>query len=96
MITATVTKTTIDDKGIVEYKGEEIALPGLIAGEKIKIRILPKDKGIKAEEIIEKSNRRITPPCPYYLDCRGCYLQHLSYEDQLNFKEKRLKISLKT
>lgn len=45
-------KTTIEGKGIVIYKGEETAIPGLIEGEKIKIKISSRGKVEAIEEII--------------------------------------------
>lgn len=32
----------------------------------------------------------IAPPCPYYGECGGCALQHLSYENQLLLKREHL------
>ncbi|MGM9834547.1 MAG: class I SAM-dependent RNA methyltransferase [Bacilli bacterium] len=34
---------------------------------------------------------RVEPVCPYYNACGGCQLMHLSYEDNLKFKEDKLK-----
>ncbi len=37
-------------------------------------------------ELIEPSNLRTAPPCPYFGNCGGCQWQHVRYQEQLNFK----------
>ena len=37
-----------------------------------------------------KSDFRIKPKCEYYDICGGCQLQHLSYDNQINYKIKYL------
>ena len=46
-------------------------------------------------EIIEKSNNRVCPHCPHYNNCGGCQLQHMSYAEQLKFKQILIKKTLK-
>lgn len=40
---------------------------------------------------IEKSEKHIKQNCPYYKFCGGCDLRHMSYDDQLKFKENKVK-----
>ena len=42
-------------------------------------------------EILEESDKRRIPDCRSYNVCGGCTAQHLSYEDQLDFKFSRVK-----
>ena len=42
------------------------------------------------KEIIQKSNDRIEPICPYFYKCGGCNLMHLNYEKQLEFKKEKI------
>jgi len=37
-------------------------------------------------EIKEASEQRVDPVCPYFMECGGCELQHISYEEQLRSK----------
>ncbi|OGQ04498.1 MAG: hypothetical protein A2W61_07490 [Deltaproteobacteria bacterium RIFCSPLOWO2_01_44_7] len=37
---------------------------------------------------------RIEPPCPYFGKCGGCQWQHISYETQLEWKQKTLEETL--
>lgn len=45
--------------------------------------------------IISESKMRQTPPCPYFYECGGCQLQHMNYEEQLNFKSNHIKKTIK-
>ena len=40
------------------------------------------------------SPRRVTPFCPHFGDCGGCQWQMVSYEQQLQFKQKQVKDAL--
>ncbi len=42
-------------------------------------------------KIEKESNKRVKPICPYFGICGGCDLQHLSYEDTLDFKLNKVK-----
>ena len=42
-------------------------------------------------EILTPSEARIEPKCPVARQCGGCQLQAMSYEEQLKFKERKVK-----
>ena len=46
------------------------------------------------KKIITKSTKRITPPCPYHMNCGGCQWQHIDYNYQLHWKQEILNESL--
>ncbi len=46
-------------------------------------------------KILQPSNKRLSPPCPYHMNCGGCQWQHIDYEYQLYWKQKILNESLK-
>ncbi|MFH1676671.1 MAG: TRAM domain-containing protein [bacterium] len=76
-----------NDKNLV------IFIPGAIPGEKIICRITEMQKKFGRGELIEiakPSPYRIDPPCPFYTECIGCTLQHISYEGQVIFKKNRV------
>lgn len=85
------------------YEGEGIAryndtfpvfIEGAIKGEKVRVLIVKVNKKFaygKLLEVIEKSNCRVEPKCSVYKRCGGCKLQHMTYEEQLNFKYERVK-----
>lgn len=85
------------------YEGEGIAryndtfpvfVEGALKGEKVKVLIVKVNKKFafgKLLEVIEKSDCRVEPKCSVYKRCGGCKLQHMTYEEQLNFKYERVK-----
>jgi 23S rRNA (uracil1939-C5)-methyltransferase len=46
-------------------------------------------------EVLEPSNVRVEPPCPYFGRCGGCDFQQLSYEAQLAAKAEIIRDSLR-
>ncbi len=47
------------------------------------------------ERILEQSNDRITPACPYFELCGGCDLMHIDYNVEKQIKENKVKQTLK-
>ncbi|HEX8292107.1 MAG TPA: TRAM domain-containing protein, partial [Pyrinomonadaceae bacterium] len=46
-------------------------------------------------EVLEPSDVRVEPPCPYFGRCGGCDFQQLSYEAQLDAKAEIIRDSLR-
>lgn len=86
-----------EGKGIVKIKGKEIHVPNLIEGETAVVEVLFMKNYIKAKvvRIEEKSKDRVTPKCPYFSQCGGCQLQHMSYKGQSEFKQKLIEKLMK-
>ncbi|WP_461205963.1 23S rRNA (uracil(1939)-C(5))-methyltransferase RlmD [Clostridium sp. DL1XJH146] len=77
-------------KGIVFHRNEKVRMPYLIKGEKAKVQFERKRDFTlgKVLKISKPSIYRVKPKCPHYYKCGGCQLQHMSYEGQLDFKQK--------
>lgn len=85
------------------YEGEGVAkidntypvfIEGALKGEKVKALIVKVNKKFaygKLIEVIESSEGRISPKCENYKRCGGCSVQHMNYENQLDFKWDRVK-----
>lgn len=59
---------------------------------KIKITNIKKKFGnAELTEIIVPSKVRVKPKCPYYHTCGGCHIMHEEYQEQLHFKENKVK-----
>lgn len=85
---------THDGKGVAKVDGYPLFVKHGLPGEKAQIKVTKVNKGYGFGEIIrfyETSPERVEPPCPIYGDCGGCQLQHLSYERQLQAKEKQVR-----
>lgn len=67
-------------------------VPNTLIGEKVKIKIVKQNKKIREAivvELLEKSNKRKEIKCQNL--CGGCNLLHMSYEDELIYKENKIK-----
>lgn len=80
-------------RGIVNFNQSKIPVPGLLRGEMAYMTL----KHTKEEtigiltQVEEKSPERVTPVCPYHEKCGACQLMHMSYKEQLYFKEQQVK-----
>ena len=82
-----------DGEGIGHVDGYAIFVKGALPGDYVKAHILKAKKNFafaKVDEIIEPSKDRVTPKCPIAEKCGGCSLQHMDYEAQLRWKEKKI------
>jgi len=69
--------------------GRVVFVPRTLPGERARIRIRkerPRWAAGEMETLLEASPRRVEPPCPVYDQCGGCQLQHVPYEEQLEWK----------
>lgn len=85
----------------LDHQGRGIAsldkvtfIPNTLPGEIVDIEITTSKSKYnigKVNRYISESNSRIKPICPYYNVCGGCELMHLSYENELKYKEDKIK-----
>ena len=82
--------------GVARIDGKSVFVEGGIPGETVVCRVL-EERGswARAEtlEILEASQDRARPECPFYGRCGGCGLRHMGYEAQLAAKTAILKDS---
>ncbi|NOQ51742.1 MAG: TRAM domain-containing protein, partial [Desulfuromonadaceae bacterium] len=77
--------------GIARDAGRVIFVPGTAPGDLVQCRLVKEKKRYaegKLVEILEASDRRRKPHCPVAEQCGGCQWQHLSYAEQLIWKER--------
>ena len=85
-------------RGIARVDGKPFFVENALPNETVIASIIKEKKNfIEGETIdfINKSNDRINPICPYYDECGGCNIMHLDYDNQLKFKENKVKEVLK-
>ncbi|WP_273325955.1 23S rRNA (uracil(1939)-C(5))-methyltransferase RlmD [Vallitalea guaymasensis] len=83
----------INGEGIGKINGYTLFVDGALPQEKIKVKVIKTKKNFgfgKLIDILEPSIHRIDPVCDIAKRCGGCQLQHLSYEGQLNYKQKKV------
>ncbi len=94
----TIEKLIYGGQGLARFQGVTIFVPISAVGDKLKVRIIDKEKNFfRAEivEILEPSVNRRNAPCQYFGQCGGCQLQHLDYPAQLTAKAGFIQDSLK-
>lgn len=85
-------------RGIARIDGKAIFIENALPTEKVIINIIKEKKNFGEGEVIKflnKSTDRVEPICPYYNECGGCNIMHMSYPQQLIFKENKVKEVLK-
>jgi tRNA/tmRNA/rRNA uracil-C5-methylase (TrmA/RlmC/RlmD family) len=80
-------------KGVGRVEGKAIFVPFTIENEHVTAQIVREKKQFAEAEldvVLESSPHRTTPPCPYFGRCGGCSYQHMTYEHQLEVKERQV------
>ena len=81
-------------RGIAHINEKIVFVENALPLEKVKVRIVKENKKIMEAVVMEyitRSKDRVESSCPYYKECGGCDLLHLSYEKQLIYKENKIK-----
>lgn len=81
-------------RGISHINDKIVFVENALPLEKVKVKIVKENKKIMEAVVIEyisRSKDRVESSCPYYKECGGCDLLHLSYEKQLIYKENKIK-----
>ena len=89
---------THDGKGVIKIDKMPVFVDNLLLGEEAKVLITKKEKGYylgRRLELLSVSSHRVKPICENYRECGGCNIQHMDYEEQLEFKRRRVKDVLK-
>uniref|UniRef100_A0A4Y8PW05 23S rRNA (Uracil(1939)-C(5))-methyltransferase RlmD n=1 Tax=Paenibacillus athensensis TaxID=1967502 RepID=A0A4Y8PW05_9BACL len=90
IIAVTIKRIGINGEGVGYFRRKTIFVPGALPGEVVRAKAVKVESSYIQGALthIEKSSPdRVAPPCPVYLECGGCQLQHLSYAGQLAAKE---------
>ncbi len=85
----------------LDHQGRGIAMmdkvtfiPDALPGEIVDIEITESKSKYnvgKVKNYIQRSDMRIKPVCPYYHVCGGCDLMHMSYDEEVKYKENKIK-----
>ena len=85
-------------EGIGKHDGKIIMVENALVGELVQVDTF-EDYGnysvAKLTKVIKSSNNRADPPCPYFYECGGCQLQHMTYAEQLKFKSNHIRKTIK-
>ena len=90
---AEITDYTTEGSGVCRIEGMAVFVPSTAVGDIAEVKILKTAKNYafgKIENLITPSEHRIKPDCPVFEKCGGCTFRHISYECELQFKQKRV------
>ncbi len=96
--TGTVEGYSSEGLGIVRLDGAVVFVPRAVRGEVIDLRITRVMKTAAAGELVrirEPSPRRAEPACPYFGVCGGCDFRHVTYQEELWAKRRRVQDALR-
>ncbi|AFA48665.1 23S rRNA (uracil(1939)-C(5))-methyltransferase RlmD [Acetobacterium woodii] len=88
---------THSGEGVGRLNNMIVFVDGGIPGDVVEIEIINVKKTYaqgKLLSIIESSPERVNPDCPYFNECGGCQILHMSYQGQLRAKSKMVKDAL--
>ena len=87
----------VDGAGIGKADGMTFFVKDAVIGDVVRAKVMKLKKTYgyaRLMELLEASPDRAEPKCPYYRQCGGCQIQALSYEKQLEFKERKVRNNL--
>ena len=85
---------TNEGRGIGRHNNWTIMVPFVIPGEKVRVRIYRNHKNYSEADLVKvlkPSPQRIEARCPLFGQCGGCQYQHMSYEEQLRWKQQQVR-----
>ncbi len=95
---AELTGYTAEGAAVAHIDGMAVFVPGGAAGDQCDIKIVKVGKKLafgRIERILVRSKHRIEPACPHAGKCGGCCYQHLTYEEELRAKERKVSDALR-
>lgn len=88
-----VTKLDHQGRGIAKINDKIIFIPNVLPCETIDVNIVLEKKKCyegTVKEIINASDKRINPICPYFEECGGCQFLNMNYQDSLDYKQNKV------
>ena len=84
-------------EGIAKIDGYTLFIKDAVRGDRCRVRITKAHTNFayaKLMEVLEPSPYRVEPVCPVSKRCGGCKVMAASYEEQLRFKENKIRNNL--
>jgi 23S rRNA (uracil1939-C5)-methyltransferase len=81
-----------------EDRAKTIFVPFVLPGERVEATVVQERPGFgraRLEGVLQSSEERTRPACPYFGSCGGCQYQHIDYDAQVRFKSEILRETLR-
>ncbi len=88
----------MNGEGVGKVDGKIVLLPNSLIGETVDFEIVNEEKNFSTgavKNVEKRSKKRFVPKCPYFGTCGGCDIQHMCYDEQLNFKKLLVEKTIK-
>lgn len=89
-----ITDMSNEGAGIGRVSGYTLFVKDAVIGDFIEAKIMKAKKNYgyaRLMQVLEASPHRVESLCPYARQCGGCQLQSMDYEEQLRFKENKVR-----
>jgi 23S rRNA (uracil1939-C5)-methyltransferase len=94
-IEVTIEKVIFGGDGLARIsQGFVVFVPFAAEGDRVRVRLVGRKAQHARGEIVDvlaPGAGRENPPCPYYGKCGGCQYQHVTYTEELRYKEKQVR-----
>lgn len=97
IITVTIDDIGNDGEGIGKVDGFTLFVKDAVIGDTVEAKIVKSKKHYayaRLEKVITPSSFRVEPVCKFHRQCGGCQIQAMSYEKQLEFKQRKIRSNL--
>lgn len=92
-----ITDAGSEGMAVARHEGMVVFVPFVVPGDIADIQLYKKKKNYaegRAVRILKESPLRVPPSCPHFGVCGGCKWQTMSYEAQLEAKQRQVKDNL--
>lgn len=92
-IPVTIEKYAPPGNGLGFYQGKAVFVPQAVVGDELLVQVEKEKKRYiigSLSEVVKAAPERCQPACPHYVECGGCDLLQLTYNDQVELKKEML------
>ncbi|MBQ4530034.1 MAG: 23S rRNA (uracil(1939)-C(5))-methyltransferase RlmD [Lachnospiraceae bacterium] len=97
VVTVTIEDMGQDGEGIGKVEGFTLFIKDAVIGDVVEAKLMKVKKNYgyaRLMKLVTPSPYRVEPKCPVYRQCGGCQIQALDYQEQLKFKERKVRGNL--
>ena len=88
-----ITDIGVGGEGIGKLDGYTLFVKDAVIGDRVEVKVIKAKKNYgygRLMRVIDPSPHRVEPRCRFARQCGGCQIQEMSYEQQLEFKQKKV------
>ena len=88
-----ITDIGVGGEGIGKLDGYTLFVKDAVIGDRVEVKVIKAKKNYgygRLMRVIDPSPHRVEPRCRFARQCGGCQIQEMSYERQLEFKQKKV------